>query len=63
MLVFAQFEEGISGDCLSLLNPQSFDPDTDPMAALSLVLGVIVVLGKVLVEVGSGVPSVFVWDS
>ena len=67
MEVVAQPQERFPCDDLTLFHAQPFDRDADPLAGLLVahrqVLRIIIVVGKVLVEVGRGGPSVLLWLS
>jgi len=61
MQVVAKPQERFAGHDLIRFESQLVRADADPVTGLSLCLGVIIVVGKVLVEVGRGGPSVLLW--
>jgi hypothetical protein len=61
MLVIAQFQERFTGNDITWLQAQPFSAGTNPMAMFRFSLGVIIIMGKVLVEIRLRTSPILLW--
>jgi len=60
-LVVAELQEGVTRHACVVFEAQVFGPGSDPIPGLSLALGVVIVLGKVLVKILGRRLPVLLW--
>jgi hypothetical protein len=63
MLVIAQFQERFTGNDATRLQSQPFSAGTNPMTMLRLILGVIIIVGKVLIEIRLRTRPILLWNA
>jgi hypothetical protein len=61
MLVIAQFQERFTGNDTTWLQSQPFSAGPNPMAMFHLILDVIIIMGKVLVEIRLRTSPILLW--